>query len=173
MTPHPWLERLGRLHHPGVQAALIVQCSPDWLRPERLKLRNDIDETLMSAQLMRGGSLTITRVVLHNLPVSVASAWDAHAVQQTFDEWNHRLAGACALLAGPAPRIHRVIIHGDQAGPPVPDMVELQENGHWSGRENADLVLQMLATVGATTPMTGYDVDLDGPFSDGDPSVHM
>ncbi|MGW4030440.1 hypothetical protein ACWEFL_14125 [Streptomyces sp. NPDC004838] len=162
-----------RLQSPHVEAALLVQCALDWLRPDRLRLRNTIDKGIMAAQLRRGGSLRITRVILHNLPSSAATASDSQHMQQAFDEWHHRLAAASALLSGPAPRIHRLILHGDQAESPIPDMVELQENGRWSGQENVSLALHALGTTGTTTPLTSYDVDLDGPFSDGDPSIHM
>lgn len=52
-------------------------------------------------------------------------------------------------------------------------MVELLRNGDWTERHQAGLALHTVDTDGATTPLTGYDMDLDGPFGDADPSIHM
>lgn len=173
MNTSLWRHRTARLLNPAVEAAVIVQCDLAWLRPRLLGLRNDIDRVLMAAQLRRGSSLRITRVVLHNLPAAASEAPDSGALLTAFEEWHHRLAAVSALSSGPAPRIHRLIISGDQTVAPVADMVELLENGQWSGPQNADLTLRTIGTTGATTPLTSYDVSLEGPFSDGDPSVHM
>ncbi|WP_327297405.1 hypothetical protein [Streptomyces sp. NBC_01197] len=138
-----------------------------------MSLRNDIDQSVLAAQLRRGASLAVTRVILHNLPAAVSQAPDADTVRRAFDEWNYRLAATGALLSGPAPGIHRLIIAGDQADAPVTDMVDLFADGQWSDPQNTALALSTIGARGATTPLTGYDVDLEGPFSDGDPSVHM
>ncbi|MEV8566727.1 hypothetical protein AB0436_14330 [Streptomyces sp. NPDC051322] len=173
MNAAHWPRRIARLFRPSVEHAVIVQCGLDWLRPQRSDLRNDIDQALLAAQLRRGSSLRLTRVVLHNLPASASTAADSDAVTRAFDEWNYRLAATMALFSGPAPRIHRLIIPGNQAVAPVPDMVDLLENGQWSDPQNTELTLSTLDTAGTTTPLTSYDVDLQGPFSDGDPSIHM
>ncbi|MFI9585081.1 hypothetical protein ACIHCQ_25265 [Streptomyces sp. NPDC052236] len=173
MSPELWRHRIARLLLPGVGAAVVVQCGVDWLRPQRLDLRNEIDEALITAQLRHGASLHITRVILHNIPASTSAGADADHILRTFDEWHYRLAAASALASGPAPQVHRLIIRGDQAEAPLPDMVELQENGRWSSPQNADLALRTIGITGTTTLLTSYDVDLSGPYSDGDPSVHM
>ncbi|MGW2256930.1 hypothetical protein ACWCXE_03500 [Streptomyces sp. NPDC001780] len=167
-----WRRRISRLTETSVQAAVVVQCGIDWLRPHRLALRNDTDEALLRAQLRRGGSLRITRLVLHNLPVSVSEDPDFDAVTAAFDEWQYRLAAACSLLSPPAPRVHRLIINGDQPTAPPADRLELLENGRWTDAAQAETILRLAGT-GSTTPLTGYDVGLTGPFSDDDPSVHM
>ncbi|MEV6791648.1 hypothetical protein AB0M87_06550 [Streptomyces sp. NPDC051320] len=173
MNAMHWPTLMARLLRPSVTHAVVVQCGLDWLRPQHAGLRNDIDQALVAAQLRRGSSLRLTRVVLHNLPAATVDAPDADAVMRAFDEWNYRLAATGALLSGPAPRVHRLIIPGDQAAAPLPDMVDLLEDGQWSDPESTALALSTVETTGATTPLTGYDVDLQGPFSDGDPSVHM
>jgi hypothetical protein len=101
-------------------------------------------------------------------------------MDEAFDEWNHRLASSLALLRThdrPVPRIHRLILQGDQAGAGVPDMVEIREAGRWSSPQRAAMAHRLFTGSGSgtssTTPMTSYDVDLDGPFGDADPSVHM
>lgn len=152
---------------------MIVQCGLDWLRPDRLPLRNDVDETVLTAQLRRGGGLRVTRLVLHNLPVAVSADADFAAVAAAFDEWQFRLAASCSLVPPPAPRIHRLIIRGDRPGAPPADRLELLENGRWTDTARAETVLRLIGAPGSTTPLTGYDIDLAGPFSDGDPSVHM
>ncbi|WP_371538093.1 hypothetical protein OG210_20375 [Streptomyces sp. NBC_00466] len=168
-----WQDRASRLLSSGVEAAIVVQCELDWLRPERLGLRNEIDEAVLTAQLRRGSSLRITRVILHNLPASTRAMADADAVAAAFDEWNYRLAATSALLSAPTSQVHRLIIPGDQTSVPVPDMVDLLEDSQWCDPQNADLTLRTVGATGATTPLTSYDVDLQGPFSDGDPSIHM
>ncbi|WP_250298642.1 MULTISPECIES: hypothetical protein [unclassified Streptomyces] len=173
MNAELWLQRTARLTDPAIERAVIVQCDVNWLRPQRMDLRNEIDQAVLTAQLRRGASLRITRVVLHNLPASSGRAPDSDAVRRAFDEWNYRLAATGALFSGPAAQVHRLIIPGDQAVVSVPDMVELLEDGRWSNPQNAVLALRTIGADGASTPLTGYDVDLEGPFSDGDPSVHM
>ncbi|MBT2493863.1 hypothetical protein J7E96_36300 [Streptomyces sp. ISL-96] len=168
-----WRHRIAQLLDPSIEAAVIVQCDLDWLRHRLLGLRNDIDRALMAAQLRRGPSLRITRVVLHNLPATASQMSDSGALLAAFDEWHYRLAAANALLSGSAPRVHRLITTSDQSVAPLADMVELLENGQWSGPQNVDLALCTIDATGATTPLTNYDVGLEGPFSDGDPSVHM
>lgn len=173
MNAAHWPSLISRLLRPSVVQAVVVQCGLDWLRSQHTSLRNDIDQALVAAQLQRGSSLRLTRVVLHNLPAAAVDAPDADSVMRAFEEWNYRLAATGALLSGPAPRIHRLIIPSDQAAAPLPDMVDLLEDGQWSDPRSTALALRTVETTGATTPLTGYDVDLQGPFSDGDPSVHM
>ncbi|MET9554977.1 hypothetical protein [Streptomyces sp. NPDC006645] len=168
-----WRSRTTRLLEPSVHAALIVQCGLDWLRPDRLTLRNDIDEALLKAQLRRGRALRITRLVLHNLPVSVSRANDFRSVAASFDEWQNRLTVANCLLRRPTPLIHRLIIRGEDPVTPPEDMVELLTDGGWTDDDRAESALRFVDTPGITTPLTNYDADLAGPFSDADPSVHM
>ncbi|MFC7305155.1 hypothetical protein ACFQVC_13100 [Streptomyces monticola] len=171
-----WRAKLARLHSPDVVHALVVQCALHWLDPAQYAFRNEIDQALMTAQLHRGDTLTVTRVILHNLPAATDTAPRPPHFEAAFDEWHYRLAASAALLFPtdrPAPRIHRLIIRGDQTEPPIPDMVEFLENGHWTDRQRAGLALHIANTTGNTTPLTSYDVDLDGPFGDADPSVHM
>ncbi|MER6223578.1 hypothetical protein ABT189_23970 [Streptomyces sp900105755] len=170
MDPAVWRERIAALESDTVTAAVIVQCDLTWLRPGLLGIRNDIDQAVMRAQLRRGDGLTVDRVVLHSLPVESAAAVRA------FEEWQLRMSAAALLLCAdgrPAPRIHRLILGGDQSSAPIPDMVEVLDNGDWTDHQRAGLALDIIHRVGATTPLTGYDMDLDGPFGDADPSVYM
>ncbi|MGY4926155.1 hypothetical protein [Streptomyces sp. 900105755] len=170
MDPAVWRERIAALESDEVTAAVIVQCDLTWLRPGLLGIRNDIDQAVMRAQLRRGDGLTVDRVVLHSLPVESAAAVEA------FEEWQLRMSAAALLLCAdgrPAPRIHRLILGGDQSSAPIPDMVEVLDNGDWTDHQRAGLALDIIHRVGATTPLTGYDMDLDGPFGDADPSVYM
>lgn len=171
-----WRERLADLEASEVSAAVIVQCDQAWLRPDLTAFRNEVDQALMTAQLRRGDRLTITRIILHNLPLAPATVHRSTAVDRAFGEWHHRLSAAGVLLcpgSQPAPRVHRLILRGDQTRAPIPDMVELLKNGDWTDQHRAELVLRTVETTGATTPLTGYDMDLDGPFGDADPSIYM
>ncbi|MFE3162771.1 hypothetical protein [Streptomyces sp. NPDC059224] len=170
IDPAVWRERIAALESDAVTAAVIVQCDLAWLRPGLLGVRNDVDQAVMRAQLCRGDRLTVNRVVLHSLPVESAAAAGA------FEEWQLRMSAAALLLCAdgrPAPRIHRLILGGDQSSAPIPDMVEVLDNGDWTDRQRAGLALDIIHTIGATTPLTGYDMDLDGPFGDADPSIYM
>ncbi|MGW3447433.1 hypothetical protein [Streptomyces sp. NPDC001076] len=165
-----WRERIAALESDAVTATVIVQCDLTWLRPGLLGIRNEIDQAVMKAQLRRGDGLTVDRVVLHSLPVESAAAVRA------FEEWQLRMSAAALLLCAdgrPAPRIHRLILGGDQSSAPIPDMVEVLDNGDWTDHQRAGLALDIIQRVGATTPLTGYDMNLDGPFGDADPSVYM
>ncbi|MET9778516.1 hypothetical protein ABZ023_30430 [Streptomyces sp. NPDC006367] len=169
-----WRERLGALVDDDVTAALVVQCNEVWLRPEFTAFRNEVDRALMAAHLRRGPSLAITRIILHNLPVAPVASTRAAAVGQSFDEWQHRLSAARALLSPRAAshQIHRLILRrGETAA--VPDMVELMKDGEWTDDHQAEAALRVVGSAGATTPLTDYDVNLDGPFGDADPSVYM
>ncbi|MFJ6851418.1 hypothetical protein ACIQM3_12900 [Streptomyces sp. NPDC091271] len=173
MDSDVWRRRTAQLLRPSVQAAVIVQCGIGWLRPNKLALRNAVDEALLTAQVRRGSSLRIDRVVLHNLPIALSRQADFRTLAASFDEWQFRMAAACSLLSTPSPAVHRLIIPGDCPEPPLPDMVAVRANGQWSDEEQAESALRVIGAPGMTTPLTGYDVDLSGPFSDSDPSVHM
>ncbi|MFF7331553.1 hypothetical protein [Streptomyces sp. NPDC008150] len=170
-----WRERMALLDSPLVTAAVVVQCGLGWLAPDNFGLRNEIDRRLASVQWRRGASLTVTRVVLHNLPASPTGSVRSRGTDEAFEEWNFRLSCTTALMhtgVNQASQVHRLIIRGDEGGAPLPDMVELLEDGQWTDNR-ALLALRTVAAVGRTTPMTGYDVDLNGPFGDTDPSVYL
>jgi hypothetical protein len=171
-----WRERMAVLQSGEVTAAVVVQCDQTWLQPRFTPLRNEVDHALMVTQLRRRDRITITRILLHSLPLASDAPPRSAAVDQAFDEWHHRLSAARVLLCSnnqPAPRIHRLILGNDQSTAPIPDMVELLDNGDWTNHERAGLALNLVNTAGATTPLTGYDMNLDGPFGDADPSVYM
>lgn len=171
-----WRQRLTALAADDVTAALVVQCGLDWLRPEFTAFRNEVDQALMAAQLRRGPRLSVTRVVLHNLPVNPASGMRPSAVDRAFEEWHHRLSSTSVLFASAAPvthRVHRLILRGDETAAAVPDMVELLTDGDWTDPRRAELALHTIGASGVTTPLTGYDLNWDGPFGDTDPSVYM
>ncbi|RPE43584.1 hypothetical protein EDD90_6791 [Streptomyces sp. Ag109_O5-1] len=171
-----WRERLAALQSSEVSAAVIVQCDLMWLQPGLVGLRNEIDRAVMNALLRRGAGLTVDRVILHNLPVDSGAAARPASADRAFEEWHHRLSATSLLLCAsdrPAPKIHRLILDGDQSSAPIPDMVEVLDNGDWTDHQRAGLALDIIHTVGATTPLTGYDMPLDGPFGDADPSVYM
>ncbi|MFF0017084.1 hypothetical protein [Streptomyces sp. NPDC005374] len=172
-----WRERLAELEVPDVTAAVVVQCDQVWLQPEFTAFRNEVDQALMTAQLRRDGHLAITRVILHNLPLTRDAISRQAGVDRAFAEWHSRLSAAGVLLhpanSSTAPRIHRLILRGDQSGADIPDMVELLKNGDWTDPHKAELALHTVALAGATTPLTGYDMDFDGPFGDADPSIYM
>ncbi|MEU9243504.1 hypothetical protein [Streptomyces sp. NPDC048385] len=165
-----WRERIAALESETVTAAVIVQCDPAWLGPGLLGLRNEIEQAVLKAQLRRGDGLSVDRVVLHSLPVGFAAA------ARAFDEWQLRMSATGLLFCAddrPAPRIHRLILGGDQSSAPIPDMVEVLDNGDWTDHQRAGLALDIIHTAGATTPLTGYDMNLGGPFGDADPSIYM
>ncbi|MGW2819432.1 hypothetical protein ACWC24_00250 [Streptomyces sp. NPDC001443] len=171
-----WRQRLTDLEDAEVSAVVVVQCDQAWLRPSLTAFRNEVDQALIKAQLRRGDRLAITRIILHGLPLASGTVHRPAAVDRAFTEWHDRLSAASILLpngSSPAHRIHRLILGGDQTRAPIPDMVELLKNGDWTDQHRAELVLRTIEATGTTTPLTGYDVDLDGPFGDADPSVYL
>ncbi|GAA4821923.1 hypothetical protein [Streptomyces ziwulingensis] len=170
-----WRERLAAVQSQDVSAVLVVQCDQIWLQPEYTAFRNEIDQHLMTAHLRRGPHLAITRVVLHNLPIAPEAPARASAVDRAFEEWQHRLAASSVLLSElpSTHRVHRLILRSDEVTARMPDMVEILRDGEWTDSHRAGAVFHAVRTNGTTTPLTGYDVDLDGPFGDADPSVFM
>jgi hypothetical protein len=172
--PAPWQEALAALADPAVTAVVTVQCDLDWLRPGPAALRDEIDEALAALAMTRR-PIRIDRLVLHNLPAiehvppdELAELNGAHA------DWQYRLAVVGALLPDATrPRVHRLIVGGGQRSVDAVDGIELQVNGTWAHPEAAFAALGIVRRTGATTPLTGYDTDLDGPSGDADPSVYL
>ncbi|NJQ01867.1 hypothetical protein [Streptomyces zingiberis] len=173
-----WPDLLRALPDSPAEAVVLVQCSPGWLRPEATAPRNEIDEAVLMAQLRRP-ELRIDRFLLHSLPMAGGQggvdAPTAARLAEVHQDWLYRISAATALLCpeGRAePRVHRIIVQGDQPSVGIPDMVAVREEGAWSLPAAAD-ALALLDRDGATTPLSRYDVNLDGPFGDADPSVHL
>jgi hypothetical protein len=53
------------------------------------------------------------------------------------------------------------------------DGVELRVNGTWSHPDAAAAAQAIMDQAGATTPLTSYDIEIDGPYGDADPSVYL
>lgn len=152
---------------------LIVQCSLDWLRPGLEALREEIDDFVIACASSRA-DLRIDRLVLHSLPtVQGVHDGDLARINATHAEWMYRLASTCVILQHPALHVHRVIVGGNRTDPVVEDFVDLHWNNSWLRPEQAGPVLDLLAEGRGVTPLTGYDVDLAGPFGDSDPSVYL
>ena len=52
------------------------------------------------------------------------------------------------------------------------DGIEAQVNQRWEHPHAATAILGLIQT-GATTPLTSYDIERDGPFGDADPSIYL
>jgi hypothetical protein len=166
-----WREALAGLADHAVTAMVTVQCGMDWLRPGARTLRDEVDEAVMAAARTRPG-LRIDRVVLHNLPVtdSVPPA-ELAVLNDALADWMYRLAATAILLAPERqPRVHRLIAGGAGRSLGVVDGIALRRHGSWSDPDAA-AALEVLAR--GATPLTGYDLDLDGPFGDADPSSYL
>jgi hypothetical protein len=170
----PWQEALAAMLDPSVTAVLTVQCGLGWLRPEAAPLRDEIDEAITALALSRPLART-DRIVLHNLPSIGGLRPDELAeLNRAHADWLYRLALTGAMLPDTArPRVHRLIVAGDQRSVEAVDGIELQVKGIWSHPDAALAALRLVRRTGATTPLTGYDIDLDGPFGDTDPSVYL
>lgn len=170
----PWRESLTRLRDPQLTAVLTVQCDLGWLRPAAAELRDEIDEALASLA-MGSRHIRLDRIVLHSLPaIGDVPPEELAALNAAHADWLYRLAVAGVLLPEAArPRVHRLIVGGGQRSVDAVDGVELLINGTWSDPDAAASALRIVRRPGATTPLTGYDIDLDGPFGDADPSVYL
>jgi hypothetical protein len=169
-----WRETLGTIHEPQVTAVLAVQCDLGWLRPAAAGLRDEIDEALAALAMSRD-RVRIDRIVLHSLPaIGDVPPGDLAALNAAHADWLHRLAVAGVLLPeATRPRVHRLIVGGSQRSVGVVDGIELQISGAWPDPDAAAAALGVVRRPGATTPLTGYDIDVDGPFGDADPSIYL
>ena len=174
LTPQPWRDTLAGSRDPALTAVLTVQCSLDWLRPEAVVLRDEVDDALAALALGRL-DVRIDRLVLHNLPaIADVPASELATLNAAHADWLYRLAAVGAMLpVATRPRVHRLIVGGGLHSVGVVDGIQLQVNGTWADPEEASAALGIVHRVGATTPLTGYDVDMDGPFGDADPSVYL
>jgi hypothetical protein len=176
IDPGTWRERLARLAEragPAVTGVIAVQCAMEWLRPEARELRDEIDTALLSVLLARD-DLVVDRIVLHSLPVlDDLPRGEQAALNAAHADWMYRLAATAAFLpAARRPSVHRLIVGGGQRSVDLVDGMELRENGTWSDRGAAANALGALGR-GAATPLTSYDIEMDGPFGDSDPSVYL
>ena len=174
ITPVTWREPLALLSDCAVTAVLTVQCGVDWLRPAAWRIRDEIDETIMTAARTRD-DLVIDRLVLHSVPVlDDVPPGELAALNAARADWLYRLDAAGALLTrARRPRVHRLIVGGGQRNLPVVDGITVRQLGAWSHPDEAATALEIIGRRGATTPLTGYDLNLDGPFGDADPSCYL
>jgi hypothetical protein len=174
IEPAPWRNAVDTLHDPQLTAVLVVQCDLAWLRPAAAVLRDEIDEALAALAVTRQ-SIRIDRIVLHNLPaISDVPSEELAALNAAHADWLYRLALVGVLLPRiTRPRVHRLIVGGSQRSVGVVDGIQLQINGAWPEPDAASAVLGIVRRTGATTPLTGYDINMDGPFGDADPSVYL
>jgi hypothetical protein len=169
-----WRASLAAMRDPAITAVLTVQCGLDWLRPASAQLRDEIDEAITALAIARPGTQA-DRIVLHSLPAIGNLVPDELAeLNRAHADWLYRLAVTGVMLPDAArPGIHRLIVGGGQRSVGMVDGIELQVSGTWSNAGAALAALGLVHRAGATTPLTGYDVDLDGPFGDTDPSVYL
>jgi hypothetical protein len=174
IEPTPWRDAVATLHDPQLTAVLAAQCDLAWLRPAAAVLRDEIDKTLAALAVTRR-SIRIDRIMLHNLPaISDVPPEELAALNAAHADWLYRLAVVGVLLPGATrPRVHRLIVGGSQRSVGVVDGIQLQINGAWLDPDAASAALGIVRRTGATTPLTGYDIDMDGPFGDADPSVYL
>lgn len=168
-----WRDALPHQSRRGFDRLLIVQCSLEWLRPELLGLREEIDDFVIQL-CSRRTDLRVDRLVLHNLPTALGGReGDLDRLNASHAEWMYRLASTSVLLRHPALHVHRLIMGGTQTHVDAEDFVDLRWDGSWLNPQRAGQALELLSQGRRTTPLTGYDVDLNGPFGDADPSVYV
>jgi hypothetical protein len=168
-----WREALAALSRPTVTAVLTVQCDFAWLAPELLELRNEVDDAIAGLALSRP-AVRVDRIILHSVPATgdaspgeLATLNDAHA------DWVYRLSVVGDFMPAAArPRVHRVIAGRLPRSVRSVDGIEAQDSGRWE-HPHAATVIASLLQAGATTPLTSYDIERDGPFGDADPSIYL
>lgn len=174
LVPESWRRDLRLAGNPEIDSILVVQCSRSWLNPRLRPLRDEIDRTIMAA-LFRRQDLAVNRIVLHSLPLSDHPGPVEFARFNTeHADWLYRLAATSLLLPATAKlRIHRLIVRGDQRTVGLTDSIAGCKDGRWDETPDLAAALEIISSGNATTPLTGYDVDLDGPFGDADPSIYL
>jgi hypothetical protein len=117
----------------------------------------------------------VDRIVLHNLPaIGDLPPGELTELNGAHADWLYRLAVTAAMIPAEArPRVHRLLVAGSQHSVEVVDGIELQVSGAWSHPDEAAAALSIVRRPRTTTPLTDYDIDLDGPFGDADPSVYL
>lgn len=158
----------------GTDRVLLVQCALDWLRPGYRVLRDAVDLYVLTLRRQSPG-VAIDRLVLHNLPTARAAYdGDLARIAAAHAEWIERLDITARLVPEPGHmHIHRLIVAGHQYSPIISDGVHLHRQGSWDDPEAARTVLELISETGRTTPLSGYDIELGGPFGDTDPSVYL
>lgn len=174
IAPGTWREPLPSLSDHAVTALLTVQCGVEWLRPAAWSIRDEVDEAVMTAARTRD-DLIIDRLVLHSVPVLDDVPPEVLvALNAAHTDWLYRLDAAGALLSRDRrPRVHRLIVGGGQRNLGVVDGITVRRRGAWSHPDTAETALETIGHGGATTPLTGYDLNFDGPFGDADPSFYL
>jgi len=169
-----WSDVLARLRGRDLTAVLTVQCGVRWLQPQSAALRDEIDDAITALSL-NSQDVRIDRIVLYSLPAMAGvSPADLAELNGIHVDWLYRLAVTATMVPEPRrPRVHQMIIAGDQRSVEAVDGIALQVSGVWSQPDAAAAALSILRRPGATTPLTDYDIDLDGPFGDADPSVYL
>jgi hypothetical protein len=168
-----WRTALAALSGASVTAVLAVQCDFEWLLPELLELRNEVDDAIAGLALSRP-AVQVDRIILHSVPATgdvppdeLATLNEAHA------DWVYRLSVVAGFLPAAAqPRVHRLIAGRLPRSVSSVDGIEAQADGRWEHPHAATAILSLLQT-GATTPLTSYDIEWDGPFGDADPSIYL
>jgi hypothetical protein len=167
-----WRDALPQ-HPRSFDRLLIVQCSLDWLRPSLQELREEIDDFVARCCTQRA-DLRIDRLLLHSLPtIQGIRDGDLARLNAVHAEWMYRLASTFVMLRHPALHIHRLIVRGGETPSLPEDFVDLHWESSWLRPLHSRPVLDLLSSGRGTTPLTGYDVDLNGPFGDGDPSAYL
>ena len=115
IAPVTWREPLPSLSDRAVTAVLTVQCGVDWLRSAAWRIRDEVDEAVLTAARTRD-DLVIDRLVLHSVPVlDDVPPGELAALNAAHADWLYRLDAAGALVSrARRPRVHRLIVGGGQ-----------------------------------------------------------
>lgn len=165
-----WRRRLEQLAHPGVEGALVVQLDLAWLDPEMLALRNEIDLRLVELAFHRP-EVEVVRLILHSLPAPARGHRLDPPLQQSFNEWNIRLALSYALVNHTSLHsavVRRLIIPGRLDRAPLPDTFQLRRRGRWTGQAEALRALDLINRPNGTTLLDRPELNV--PHLDDDPS---
>lgn len=168
-----WRRAVKALSHQSVTSVLAVQCALDWLLPESIVIRDEIDDAITELALS-SRPVRIERLMLHNVPATAdVSPSEFSKLSEAHADWIYRLSvvGDC-IPVGDRPRVHRLIVEGRSHNVKPVDGIETQGQGRWEHPEAVSAALRFVQN-GATTPLTSYDITRDGPFGDTDPSVYL
>lgn len=168
-----WRKALQALSGQPVTSVLTVQCALDWLLPESIAIRDEIDHAIAELALS-SRTARIDRIILHNVPAArgVPSA-EFSKLNEMHADWSYRLSVVGDLIPlAVRPRVHRLIAEGRPRSVMPVDCIETRINGRWEHPKAASAAL-MFVRSGATTPLTSYDIARDGPFGDIDPSIYL
>ncbi|GAC1610588.1 MAG: hypothetical protein NVS3B26_18160 [Mycobacteriales bacterium] len=165
-----WGQGLALLAKPTTTAAMLVQCSTEWLEPERRDLRRDIDEVLL-ARLLTDPTFRVSRLLWHDVPhAQAANHKTPDLLHRELTDWVCRLTASSTLVEDAVPsrlQTLRLIERENTATGHPGDGLALLREERWHVTDGSSSEMSSFFTRPMnTTPILWTSLELDGPTED-------